>query len=82
MEILRTLLPSKPNSTAPNFIIVNNSWLNDPTDIVEEFNNHFASIGKPLATSISDDNNNDKFLNYLKNPCSSSYIYNLHLYKK
>ena len=32
----------------------------------------FASIGKSLATSISDDNNNDKFLNYLKNPCSSS----------
>ena len=37
-----------------------------------EFNNHFASIGKSLATSISDDNNNDKFLDYLKNPCSSS----------
>ena len=37
-----------------------------------KFNNHFASIGKSLATSISDDNNSDKFLNYLKNPCSSS----------
>ena len=71
-EILHTLLPSKSNSTAPNSIIVNNSCLNDPTDIAEEFNNHFASIGKSLATSISDDNNNDKFLDYLKNPCSSS----------
>ena len=56
-EILCTLLPSKSNSTAPNSIIVNNSCLNDPTDVVEEFNNHFASIGKSLATSISDDNN-------------------------
>ena len=71
-EILRTLLPFKANSTAPNSIIVNNSCLNDPTDIVEEFNNHLASIGKSLATNISDDNSNDKFLNYLKNPCSSS----------
>ena len=71
-EILRTLLPSKSNSTAPNSITVNNSCLNDPTDIAEEFNNHFASIGKSLATSISNDNNNDKFRDYLKNPCSSS----------
>ena len=71
-EILRTLLPSKSNSIAPNSLMVNNSCLNDPTDIVEEFNTHFASIEKSLATSISDDNNNDKFLNYLKNPCSSS----------
>ena len=73
-KILRTSLPSKSNSTAPNSIIVNNSCLNDPSDIVEEFNNHFAIIGKSLAISISDDNinNNDKFLNYLKNPCSSS----------
>ena len=71
-EILRTLLPSKSNSTAPNSIIADNSCLNDPTDIVEELNNDFASIGKSLATSISDDNNNDIFLNYLKNPCSSS----------
>ena len=73
-EILRTLLPSKFNSTALNSIIVNNSCLNDPTDIVKEFNNHFASIGKSLATSISDDNNNDKFLSYLKNLCSS-FVY-------
>ena len=73
-KILLTLLPSKSNSTALNSITVNNSCLNDPTDIVEEFNNHFASIGKSLATSSSDDNNNDKFLNYLKNPCSS-FIY-------
>ena len=43
-EILRTLLPSKSNSTAPNSIIVNNSCLNDPTDIVEKFNNDFASL--------------------------------------
>ena len=43
-------------------------------DIVEEFNNHFASIGKSSATSINDDNNNDKLLNYLKNPWSSSII--------
>ena len=71
-EISRTLLPSKSNSTAPNSILVNNSCLNDPTDIAEEFNNHFATIGKSLATSISDDNNNDEFLNYLKNLCSSS----------
>ena len=69
---MRILLPFKSNSTAPNSVIVNNSFLNDPTDIAEEFNNHFASTGKPLATSISDDNNNDKFLDYLKNPCSSS----------
>ena len=69
---MRTLLPSKSNSTAPNSIIVNNFCLNDPTDIAEEFNNHFARIGKSLATSISDDNNNDKLLDYLKNPCSSS----------
>ena len=69
---MRTLLPAKSNSTAPNSIVVNNSCLNDPTDIVEEFNNHFARIGKSLATSISEDNNNDQFLNYLKNPCSSS----------
>ena len=71
-KILRTLLPSKSNLTAPNSIIVNNSCLNDPTDIVEEFNDNFASIGKSLATSISDNNNNNKFLNYLKYPCSSS----------
>ena len=71
---MRTLLLSKSNSTTPNSIIVNNSCLNDSTDIVEEVNNHFASIGKSFATSISDDNNNDKFLNYLKNPCSS-FIY-------
>ena len=69
---MRTLLPSKSNSTEPNSIIVNNSCLNDPTDIAKEIKNHFATIGKSLATSISDNNNNDKFLNYLKNPCSSS----------
>ena len=69
---MRTLLPSKSNSTEPNSIIVNNSCLNDPIDIAKEIKNHFATIGKSLATSISDNNNNDKFLNYLKNPCSSS----------
>ena len=71
-KILGILLSSKSNSTVPNFIIVNNLCLNDPTDIVEEFNNHFASIAKSSVTSISDDNNNNKFLNHLKNPCSFS----------
>ena len=40
--------------------------------MAEEFDNHFASIGKSLTTSVSDSNNDNKFLNYLKNPCSSS----------
>ena len=52
--------------------VVTMGHVDDPTDIVEELNNYFACIAKSLATSISDDNNNDKFLNYLKNPCSSS----------
>ena len=76
---MRTLLPSKSNSTAPNSIIVNNSCLNDPTDIVEEFNNHFASIGKSLATSISDDNINDKFINYLKKSMLIFHIFTIYI---
>ena len=71
-KILRILLPSKSNSTALNSLTVNISCFNDSTDTVEEFNNHFANIGKSLATSISDVNNNDKFLNYLEHPCLSS----------
>ena len=74
-EILRTLLPTKSNSAGkPNSITINNTSITHPSDIAEEFNNYFASIGKSLATGLNDNHPDecDNFLKYLKNPCLSS----------
>ena len=69
-DVLRSLLPSKTKSNTPNSLTVKSSTITDINEIAEEFNYHFATIGKSLASSI---NNNDKSPTfYLKNPCTNS----------
>ena len=70
-EILRSLLPSKNNNLIPDSITVNSSSISDLNQIDEEFNNHFANVGKSLANSLKDNNTNDKSI-YLKHLCLTS----------
>ena len=72
---MRSLLPSKPVSHVPNTIVVEDNNISDPNIMVDNFNVHFANIGKVLATRPNCTNNND-FLSYLKSPCPFSvYLY-------
>ena len=48
-DILRTLLPSKSASKVSNCVSVNNASITDPVKTAEEFNDHFAKVGKSLA---------------------------------
>ena len=67
---MRFLLSSKTKSNTPNSLTVKNSTITDINDIAEEFNYHFATIGKSLAFSII---NKDKLPTfYLKNPNTNS----------
>ena len=50
-DVLRSLLPSKTKSNPPNSLTVKNSTITDINNIAEEFNYHFATIGKSLASS-------------------------------
>ena len=70
-KILRSLLPSKNNNLIPDSITVNSSSISDLNQIAEEFNNHFANVGKSLANSLKDNNTNDESI-YLKHPCPTS----------
>ena len=56
-DVLRSLLPSKTKSKSINSLAVKNSTITDINGIAEEFNYHFATIGKSLASTI---NNKDK----------------------
>ena len=74
-DVLRSLLPSKPVLHVPNTIVVEDNNISDPNIMVDNFNVHFANIGKVLATRLNCTNNND-FLSYLKSPCPfSAYLY-------
>ena len=74
-DVLRFLLPSKTKSNTPNSLTVKSSTITDINEIAEEFNYHFATIGKSLASSI---NNNDKSPTfYLKNPCTNMSKYRI-----
>ena len=55
----------------PDSITVNSSSISDLNQIAEEFNNHFANVGKSLANSLKDSNTNDESI-YLKHPCPTS----------
>ena len=57
-------------SNTPNSLTVKNSTINDINEIAEEFNYHFATIGKSLASSINNKDKSPTF--YLKNPCTNS----------
>ena len=70
-KILRSLLPSKNNNLIPDSITVNNSSISDLNQISEEFNNHFANVGKSLANSLKNNNTNDESI-YPKHPCLTS----------
>ena len=70
-KILRSLLPSKNNNLILDSITVNSSSISDLNQIAEEFNNHFANVGKSLANSLKDNNTNDESI-YLKHPCLTS----------
>ena len=69
-DVLHSLLPSKTKSNTPNSLIVKNSSIADINDIAEEFNYHFATIGKSLASSINNKDKSPTF--YLKNFCTNS----------
>ena len=70
-KILRSLLPSKNNNLIPDSITVNSSSISDLNQIAEEFNNHFANVGKSLANSLKDNNINDESI-FLKHSCLTS----------
>ena len=67
-KILHSLLPSKNNNLIPDSITFNSSSISDLNQIDEEFNNHFANVGKSLANSLKDTNTDDESI-YLKHPC-------------
>ena len=70
-KISHSLLPSKNNNFIPDSITANNSSISDLNQIAEEFNNHFANVGKSLANCLKDNNANDESI-YLKHPCLTS----------
>ena len=70
-KILRSFLPSKNNNLIPDSITVNSSSISDLNQIAEEFNNHFANVGKSLANSLKDNNTNDESI-YRKHPYLTS----------
>ena len=67
---MRSFLPSKTKSNTPNYLTVKNSKITDINKIVEDFNYHFATIGKSLASSINNKDKSPTF--YLKNSCTNS----------
>ena len=69
-DVLGSLLPSKTKSNTPNSLTVKSSTITDINEIAEEFNYHFATIGKSLASSINNKDKSPTF--YLKNPCTNS----------
>jgi len=44
-DLLRSLFPSKSNSTLPSSLSINNSSVTNLNAIVQEFNCHFSTIG-------------------------------------
>ena len=70
-SLINSIIPEKTKQTAPNFLNVNNTKINDPIQIAECFNNHFSTIGKVSANKLASSSNND-FLTYLSNQVSSS----------
>ena len=60
----------KNQSNTPNSLTVKSSTITDINEIAEEFNYHFATIGKSLASSINNKDKSPTF--YLKNPCTNS----------
>ena len=71
---LRSLLPSKTKSNTPNSLTVKSSTITDINEIAEEFNYHFATIGKSLASSINNKDKSPTF--YLKILVSTQSICN------
>ena len=61
-DVLRTSLPSKSISPAPNSVYVDRINISDPSLIAEKFNIHFSNAGKLLASRL---NFNDKNRNVL-----------------
>ena len=68
-HVLRSLLPSKTKSNTPNSLAFKIFTITDINDIAEEFNYHFASIGKPLASLVNNKAKSPTF--YLKNHCTN-----------
>ena len=68
--VWHSILPLKTTSNTPNSPTVKNFTITDIDDIAQEFNYHFVSIGKSLASSINNKDKSPTF--YLKNPCTKS----------
>ena len=69
MELLRTLLPGKTASSAPDTINCKGLTISDPAIIADKFNHYFANISTSLAQGLNDDTHD--FLEYLNSPCFS-----------
>ena len=76
-DILRSLLPNKSISSAPNSSNTGNEAVSDPATIFEKFNSHFSNVGKSLASGIKNVSHANDFHSYLKSPCSSSIYFHL-----
>ena len=73
LQIINSLIPRKTVNFFVKNINVDNKFIDQPSDITEEFNKYFVEIGNSLGKNM-ENQNNTTYTAYLKNPVLNAIV--------